>query len=396
MQGQNFCDVLSSYQPNHQQNAAIPSVNHITSRENILNTISQTRSGTAAVFYAPPIIRSNEPATVRGYYSMPPEEVKPMLNKLTEELENIDFSGKTAAEIYEYIENKYKETFGEDFMKGSYLLRNLWATTEGSVNPNVNKDAEKYSNFAYTEIGNHFDWATTNYTYGKGVICSNTSLWDINRERLYGDMSNGEIMDALKAKYPKPMTNRSLTLMAGELWSIGLMDLGVGSYVKAHSQKLGEIGIHGTMPPWEELEERWNKVLDKPADLSLLGAIHNVLLRDKDSSKNPYVIQTQDLLMKLGVETGRGGFFLHDLTLELLELIFGYAPEDEEKNNAFSFATKDLIDDFLETLDRHDKTLRESRERVEDHHNMKENSKKVNSKDQSWDKGTTQTTAIQN
>ena len=150
-------------------------------------------------------------------------------------------------------------------------------------------------------------------------------------------MSDGEIMDALKAKYPQPMTNRSLALMSGELYSIGITNIGFGSYVSALTLKSGESGTYDTLPPWEVLEQRWNKLLDQKANLSVLFAVQNESLSDKDARLNPYVLRIRDILVNLfGATIGPDG---------LLEFNAG--------------------DAFLEALDRHDENLREARDRIE-------------------------------
>ena len=272
------------------------------------------RPAQAQAFAATPTTRNNEPFSIRNYYAMPPEEVGPKLRQLSEEIYNNDYSGMTGLEIYEWIESKYIEAFGKDFMMGNHLLGNL--DVAGS---NLSESDKERSSYAYVKIGQHFYGAVNSLTNNGRV--SECPHFEINRTRLYGNMSDGEIMDALKAKYPQPMTNRSLALMSGELYSIGITSIGFGSYVSALTLKSGESGTYDTLPPWEVLEQRWSQQLDAPANLSLLYAVQNENMKDKENMGNPYVLQIRDLLIRLGGTLGPDGLFMHDLEEAFLDAI---------------------------------------------------------------------------
>jgi len=58
---------------------------------------------------------------ISDHYKVPLEEVLPTLRKLQDELKFTDFSGKTDFEIYDYIENRFIEVFGEDFRMAQHL-----------------------------------------------------------------------------------------------------------------------------------------------------------------------------------------------------------------------------------------------------------------------------------
>jgi hypothetical protein len=100
------------------------------SRENVLDAIAQVRATTAPALASMPAVSSVKTFDIRSYYTMPPEDVKPLARELSEELHNTDFSGKTGVEVYEYIESKYKEVFGEDFMIAHSLFGSLYNTGE--------------------------------------------------------------------------------------------------------------------------------------------------------------------------------------------------------------------------------------------------------------------------
>lgn len=286
-------------------------------RDNILNTISQSRMAVAE-FTLKPAALSRESFNIRNYYTMQPEEVHPMLSQLEDVILSTDFSNMTGIEIYEYIESKFINIFGENFMMARHLLGNIYNTGEyySGMNPD-RKSTEQYMSIGVTFEGLvHMQVGYTNNGWDAGEMRS------INRERLYGNMNDAEIMDALKTKYPEPMTNRSLALLAAEIQSIGLSDdIGMFRYTSALLIKSGECVTKDTMPSWEELEARWSNLLDRPANMQLLFAAHNEVMMDKDNRKNPYVLQVRDILMKLGATLGHNGLFMHDLDNEWLDAL---------------------------------------------------------------------------
>jgi len=289
----------------------------------------------ASAYSATPATRANQPFNISNYYTMPPKEASQMLRLLQEEIFNTDFSDMSGLETYEYIESKYIEAFGKDFLVGSHLLGPVYVS--GS---NLSEADKENTNYAYVRIGQDF-YAAVYYHTLKDRI-SEGSFFDINRKRLYGDMSNGEIMDAVKAKYPQPLNNRSLALIEGDLYSIGITSIGVGAYAAALILRPGEDGTYDTVPPWTVLEERWTKLLDDPADLQLLCAVNNELL--SDAPDNPWFLQIRDLIAKLGATIGSDGLLQYDAT-----------------------------DSFLDALERHDKNLRDMRELTEKNSVIREN-----------------------
>ena len=278
-----------------------------------LRTDLLSRQLRAQAFSAKLPANSKDSFNIRNYYTIPPEEVEPTLCKLREEVLENDFSGMTDEEIHEWIEHKFIGAFGKDFMAGYNLLASIYNTGANLLGMNPNRA----SNDQYMLIGINFR-DMGNYIHS---FSNNAFSPEIYRKRLYGDMSDMEIMDALMAKYPQPMTNRSLAMMTGELRNIGLPDLGMTDYVYALTVMPGESPNNDNMPSWDVLEERWNKVIDEPANLSILYAKHNEIMSDRTLMSNPYVIQIRDLLMKLEGKLGSDGLFLHDLDDEFLEML---------------------------------------------------------------------------
>lgn len=287
-------------------------------RDGVLNAISQTRAGTPSAFFAPAVaakMRPPKPIDFSSYYTMPPEEVMPILDQLSEEIFNTDFSAMTALQIYEWIENRFIETFGENFMMGSHLMGNI--PFDGCLD---RAGITKNSNFTYIQIGIRFNSWVCHHIRGS------KSAFDVNRERRFGNKNDGEIVNALKAEQSQPLTNRGLAIVAGELYSVGITDMkvsGMGHVVDVligspTTRPAGEL-----MPPWDNMEASWGRHLDSPADrsLSIMFAAHNKLMSDRDNMSNPYILRFRDLLVHFGGRLGSDGLFILDLDDELFNIL---------------------------------------------------------------------------
>jgi len=345
-QGNDFRDVLSSNKTNNIYTALTSG----SQRDKLIDAIHQARIFTPNAF-KPAAVQAREPFSIRNHYTMPPEEVKPLLEKLEDEIRNTDFSGKTNAEIYGFIENKYKEVFGDDFMMGHHLLMvvpgsNMW-----------NNPDRPMSNYEYIDIGFSF----------KGLVSNEVGYMEmiqINRTRLYGDKSDGEVIDAIIAKYPQAKTNRDLALIEAELQSVGISFHSVGRLVDALIIKPDEMPWDDNYPSWAEFEDRWNKIMNARANVQQLAYMHNGDI--KEARTNPLVLQsvmqTVNILVKLGAELGPDGYFLNpDKSLFVsLDVELGAGDSDE------------LFDEFLKDLEQHEKNLQESREQLEKNLNTKE------------------------
>jgi hypothetical protein len=299
---------------------------------------------------------------------MSPEEVKPMMDNLREELfYETDFSGMTGEEIYKHIENRYIETFGKDFMMANKLLTVFYA---GGAN--LTAEDSLTTNYAYVTIGQDFYGALNFLTLH--LRGQNSPFTDFIRTSLYGNMSDSEIMDAIKNKYPQPLTNRSLVLINSDLYAVNLGMFDDGRYVDAHIMHPSESVANGTMPHWTELEARWTNILNRPANIPLLSAIQNVHLKEAKSHTPalPFALQAKEMLVKLGAPLGNDGYFLHKLSKEQLLHLFGIADEYEIPGTKDVKIDKDLIDDFIEDLAKHEKSMKETREHVENSRSSKE------------------------
>ena len=348
--------------------SASPPVDNMSARDNILGAIAQTRTGAASVFSAASAVRTNEPFSIRNYYDMPPEEVQPMLKQLEDEIFSADYSGMSGVDVYNFIENKFIEAFGEDFMMGFNLLRVV------PGNNMFNNPDRVMSNYEYVDIGHSFrDMVSGMVGYGE--------MLNINRTRLFGDMSDSDIVDAIIAKYPQSKTNRCLAMIEGELLSVGIDSFSVVRLVDKLVIGSNEFPWDDNYPCWTEFEERWNRLLDGRADVQRFAALHNGDLIE--ARTNPGVVQnvmrTKDILLKLGAVLGPDGLFIdpdEDKSIELNVEIGG---------------TGDLIDDFLNDLERHDNRLRESRELREKSYESKEAGKAYESTSDNFHNSVTST-----
>jgi hypothetical protein len=328
-----FREVLTKFR----QNPAPPVINGGVSRDNILSSISQARVTTAASFNAIPAGALREQFNIQNHYAIPPEEVKSLLIKLEEEISNADFSDLSKKEIYEWIENKFIEAFGEDFMMGFNLF--LIIPSSGMFN-NPNR---VMSNYEYIDIGHAFNELVSN-SIGFG------EMQKVNRERLYGNKSDMEVIDAIIAKHPDRLTNRCLALITAEMKSVGINDnIGFGMYVEKLLEKSGS----STMSGWSDYEETWNSLLNKPANVQQMAFSHNKAMEDEP--KNPHVLRVRDILIKLGAELGPNGYFLDPDGNPFIELNVEYGSLDSD----------DLFDEFHNDLEQHDEKLRDSRESPE-------------------------------
>ena len=344
--GIGFRDVLASNQTNNIYTALTSG----KQRDQIIDAIQQARALIPPTFTAPSMQRSSEAFSIRNYYTMTPEEIKPKLKQLENDILSSDLSGMTSLEKLEWLEDKYKETFGDDFMMGFNLLHCV------PGHDVYNKPGITIGNFEYVEIGLSFQSMFLNMIGQDGLKA--------NRERLYGDMNDMEVMDALMKKYPQPLTNKDLALINAEIKAIGMSDdIGFFRYVESLIKNSNELPWDDNFPGWHDFEERWNSLLNNRADVQHLAYLHNANI--SDSRPNPHaqtwITQTTNILVKLGAILGPDGLFLQSKERIFLD----YNPEFTTNDS------DDLFDGFLKDLEKHEKTLRESRELLEKNRDMK-------------------------
>ena len=322
----------------------VSSANIGSSRDNILNSISQARV-LASAFTTEPLAKTKatEPFSIRDYYNVSPNEVVTILSQLREEVNNADYSGMSTAETYERIENRFKETFGEDFMTGYNLLL-LVPGNNNDIN-----EVRPVTNYEYVNIGIAFN----NILTGKIGWEERTM---IHRTNQYGDMNDGEILDTIIAKYPQPLTNRDLALITSELHACGINpdNSCFGVYVEELVAGANEKAWDDNWPSWEEFEQRWNALLNERADIQHMAYLHNknISYPRNEPHHLPFIAQTTKILEKLGAKLGLDGLFLQSENRVYSDINARLTNRNEPD---------DLIDELLENLERHDKTLRESR-----------------------------------
>jgi hypothetical protein len=277
---------------------------------------------------------------ISDHYKVAPGDVAKILYNISEEVRNADFSGMTDVDVYNWIENKYIDAFGEDFMMAHSLrvLDNALGT------------------WNYSLIGTSFQM-----TVG-GQFGGDASL-NINRQRQYGDLSVREVQDAIRAKYPKKMTNRELFLMLSEMEAVGV-DCNVAaksSYIAATVTPISDrISGKDTMLTGTEYQKRWKDALDNPANLSILFGSYNIA--EKSASGNKMGPEVKELLMRLfgGIDRGDGLF-----VSSYYDEYYQWQMSDDGRADSHTANTQppDLLDSFLEMLEKHDKTLEEIRDR---------------------------------
>ena len=327
-----------------QANALTSAINQSDLRGSILSSITQSRVTAAQVFNAAPAGAVREKFNIQNHYHIPPEDVKPILDRLQEEIRNTNLSVMSKQQAYEWIENKFIEAFGNDFMIGFNLLQVI-PGFDMSNNPN-----RAMSNYEYVDIGHIFNDLVSN-SIGFG------EMQKINRERLYGNKSDMEVVDAIIAKHPMRLTNRCLAMITVEMHSVGITDdIGFSKYVDLLFEKSGD----SAMSQWTDFEDVWNSLLNKPANVQEMAFLHNGALRD--NPKDPFVLRVRDILVKLGAELGPNGFFLNPNGDPFVELDVTFGSLDSD----------DLLDEFRDDLEQHDENLRESKELYEKSANSKE------------------------
>jgi hypothetical protein len=211
-------------------------------------------------YTAMPTASQNENWCISDHYSISPSEVKPLNDALMQAIADSDFSGMTDIEIYGEIENMYAEVFGKDFMMAFNL---------GVPDPDSSPSAI-HGGYSYVYIGTYFQSAL-NRQLGE-TAAGRPAHIGINRERQYGNMTDKEIKDAIRAKYPPnaDLTYRDLQLMSSELRSVGVLDIGMG-YGDYIYTKFNADNIPDGYAQWLML----TKALDKRADLSIIFGVLN-------------------------------------------------------------------------------------------------------------------------
>ena len=292
-----------------------------------------------------PIIEAqkNENWRITDYYpfsEVSAEEISSMLSEISQEIRDADFTGKTNIEKYDWIENKYVERFGKDFML-AYSLQ-LEGMSEESK--------------ALCSIGAHFKSSVAAQFRGSPVTPQ-----QVNRERLYGGMSVTEIQNTIREKYPMRLTNRDFMLLMEEMDSVGVcgkMAGALNNYV--HITSVG-FDKNGALLKEATDYDKWISKLNKPADLAILFGDYNIDRAGILSSRAYGRDELEFLVNALGATLRRDGF-LEPCIYELWNVELEWDVE---------YHVPDLEEEYLSDLDKHLNNLARIREVSNEEHEKK-------------------------
>ena len=225
--------------------------------------------------YAPPVAHSEAPVENQGasgvfdigsFYKIPEDKVVDSIREIRYHINKADLTEKTDIEKYEFIEGKFSDTFGQDFM----MARNLSLPSS-----------------MFYMIGIEF-----NDTLHRIL----ERPYEVNRERLYGDKSTGDIQSTIRDKYSKDLTNKDLFLMVNEMRSVGVLDTdalrSIGaqgannvidtltlmrSYAKLSTQNSDDEIDKLTL---EERDRRWIEMLNNPINRNNIFRLFNAWAKD--------------------------------------------------------------------------------------------------------------------
>jgi hypothetical protein len=189
---------------------------------------------------------------------------------------NTDYTGMSDVEIYQSIYDLYADAFGDDFLD---------AHRYGVAAP---ISASPYGSY-WTELYSHFGVENTD---------------EVNRRRLYGDMSTEEIQNVIIAKYPADgqRTIRDVMSMARDFAEIGTE--GIALTMQAY--QLSWLWGNGEGPTPERFKE-WEANLDSPIDSGAVLAHYNGL---RSTGYGGITLDTGALLSRIfNIELGIDGYF---------------------------------------------------------------------------------------
>jgi len=231
---------------------------------------------------------------IGSHYSISEEEVIPSIREVRSTINNTDLSEKTDVEKYDWIENKFVESFGSDFMMAHNL--NLPSSM-------------------YYLIG-------VEYTDTLSKFISDPE--QVNRQRLYGDATTTEIQNKIRDEYPETLTNGDLFLMVNDMRNAGVLDgnslRSIG--IEGTQRVLDTLGLiksysiyntqafNGEVRPLsiEDRDKRWMRILDDPVKVNNLLRLYNEWTK---SGKVALDKETADFLVDfMGGKLGSDGLFI--------------------------------------------------------------------------------------
>jgi len=249
---------------NEEENGAFQGILADTINETAPTAQAQNNNTAIAMDSVPPVIKTQgtaEPSYVSKYYPIPEDEVVSKIVEVRHIINNENMATKTDIEKYDFIENKFIDAFGKDFM----IARDLNLPTS-----------------MFYMIGVEF-----NSTLGKHI----ENPEQTNRIRLHGNASTENIQEKIRESYPPELTNRDLFNMVGQMRSEGVLDTATVRSPNAGSKPvmdtlafLKNYARYLTMPKnnrhqvlsMQERDASWASMLDKPVNTYDLPRTYNV------------------------------------------------------------------------------------------------------------------------
>jgi hypothetical protein len=180
----------------------------------------------------------------------------------------------TDIEAYAFIEQQYIDAFGENFR-----LAHALGMPQGLTK--------------YSIIGSSFYFALTEHFNLIGVNGGALTIFNVNRERLFGEATDDEIFDYIRAKYPETLTYHDFILMHDEMRSVGLFNnesdwsppLGRnGLSINCLRLSVVSMGFNHPDIPWEDY-------LQKPINIPYLLGNFNLFQWQGEYDRSPMLTE---------------------------------------------------------------------------------------------------------
>ena len=273
-----------------------------------------------------------EPFNINDYYTIPEDEVWNRSLALNQRIRDNDLSHMSDVEAYAWIEKQYIEEFGENFML-AYILDMPQGMTKYSI------------------IGSSFYSALTEQFGLNGVNFGSLTINNINRERLYGDISDDEIHDIIRAKYPETLSYRDFLLMYDEMRSVGLFNKEAEKWLQPGRNGYGTHCLKMTITSlaYNNPNEPWETYINKPINTSRLFGWYNMWQWQGDYDAHPMLT---DLMIKLfGGQLDDKGWFIGGIMPWDWNYSNSNVDEKLDKANISKPDIPDLIDILIKSLD---------------------------------------------
>jgi hypothetical protein len=292
-----------------------------------------------------------EPFNINNYFNnIPEDEVWNMVSQLGHTIRRTDMSGMTAVEAYDFIEQLFIEAFGEHFLLADQL----------QMSQSMTKYAIIGSSFYYL-LSEHF---INNGVNGEAFTrYDSPALFNINRERLFGDATDDEIFETIRARFPETLSHRDFLVMYHEMRGVGLLNNETPDGWPAPGRnELGMIGLMRSISglAFSHPDIPWEINLHKPINIPYVLGKYNMWQWQGEFDRTPML--TEFLVREFGGEFDSRGWFIGGvMPWDWFGGRFGGPPEDYEFANLRDHidnmtvnSTPDLLSMFLNTLDEHD------------------------------------------